>query len=152
MWGANDPDCRKPMVWEDLRYELEKFLPDQSSKESPDTVKFNIELHNFYKKMIHIRNEYEELQFGDFKVEAIDDEREVYVYSRRLERNGFTKEIIVAINKGKEKQLVSLDTDHKEYYSDMLNRNPIVRVSGGKIVFMVKPMTGGILLRDYYKK
>jgi glycosidase len=152
MWGANDPDCRKPMVWDDIKYKLEKFLPDQSSKEKPDTVKFNIGLHNFYKKMIHIRNEQEELQTGDFIVRSIDDKAEVYVYSRSLERNGFTKEIIVAINKGKEKQLVSLDTDHKEYYSDLLNRNPIVKVSGGKIVFKVKPMTGRILLRDYYRK
>ena len=152
MWGANDPDCRKPMVWDDIKYELEKFLPDQSSKEKPDTVKFNIGLHNFYKKIIHIRNEHEELQAGDFIVRSIDDKTEVYVYSRSLERNGITKEIIVAINKGKEKQLVSLETDHREYYSDMLNRNPIIKVSDGKIEFMVKPMTGIVLLRDYYRK
>ena len=152
MWGANDPDCRKPMVWDDIIYKLEKILPDQPSKEKPDTVKFNIVLHNFYKKIIHIRNEHEELQTGDFIVRSIDDKAEVYVYSRSLERNGFTKEIIIAINKGKKKQLVSLDTDHKEYYSDLLNRNRKVKVSGGKIVFKVKPMEGRILLRDYYKK
>ena len=152
MWGANDPDCRKPMVWDDIKYELEKFLPDQSSKEKPDTVKFNIGLHNFYKKIIHIRNEHEELQAGDFIVRSIDDKTEVYVYSRSLERNGITKEIIVAINKGKEKQLVSLETDHREYYSDMLNRNPIIKVSDGKIEFTVKPMTGRVLLRDYYRE
>jgi len=152
MWGANDPDCRKPMVWDDLKYKLEKFLPDQFSKEKPDTVKFNIELHKFYKKIIHIRNEHEELQLGDFVVRSIDDKAQVYVYSRSLERNGFTKEIIVAINKSKEKQLVSLDTDHKEYYSDMLNRKPIIKVSDGKIEFTVKPMTGRVLLRDYYRK
>lgn len=151
MWGANDPDCRKPMVWDDIIYKLEKILPDQPSKEKPDTVKFNIVLHNFYKKIIHIRNEHEELQTGDFIVRSIDDKAEVYIYSRSLERNGFTKEIIIAINKGKEKQLVSLDTDHKEYYSDLLNRNRKVKVSGGKILFQVKPMAGRILLRDYYR-
>jgi glycosidase len=152
MWGANDPDCRKPMMWEDNKYEPEEFLPGQLKKEKPDTVKFNIGLHKFYKKLIHIRNEHEELQTGDFIVRSIDDKAEIYVYSRSLKRNGFTKEIIVAINKGKEKQLVSLDTDHKEYYSDLLIRNPIVKVSGGKILFQVKPMEGRILLRDYYKK
>ncbi len=101
---------------------------------------------------IHIRNEYEELQLGNFKVRAFDDEREVYVYSRRLERNGFTKEIIVAINKGKETQLINLDTDHKEYYSDLMNPKRRAKVSGGKILFQVKPMAGRILLRDYYRK
>ena len=28
MWGANDPDCRKPMVWDDLEYADEVFDPD----------------------------------------------------------------------------------------------------------------------------
>jgi len=152
MWGANDPDCRKPMVWEDIRYKSEEFLPDQSKKENPDTVKFNVELFKFYKKMISIRNEHEELQLGNFKVRAINDEGELYVYSRSLKRNGITKEIIVAINKSKENQLVSLDTDHKEYYSDLINPKRRARVAGGKIVFSVKPLEGRILLRDYYKK
>ena len=102
--------------------------------------------------MISIRNEHEELQLGDFKVRAKDDKAGFYIYSRRLERNGFTKEIIVAINKGKERQLVTLDTDHKEYYSDLINPKRRARVAGGKIVFSVKSLEGRILLRDYYKK
>ncbi len=152
MWGANDPDCRKPMVWSDYNYKPEKCLPDQSLKEKQDTVKFNVELFKFYKKMISIRNEHEELQLGDFKVRAKDDKAEIYIYSRLLERNGFTKEIIVAINKGKERQLVTLDTDHKEYYSDLINPKRKSRVAGGKIVFPVKSLEGRILLREYYKK
>jgi len=152
MWGANDPDCRKPMVWSDNNYEPEKYLPDQSKKRMADSVLFYKDLFDFYKNIIHIRNKYEELQVGNYKVKLIDDKAEIYVYSRRLERNGFTKEVIVAINKGKEKQLVSLNTDHKEYYSDLLNYNRRAKVSGGKIVFVVKPMEGRILLRDYYKK
>ena len=152
MWGANDPDCRKPMVWPDNNYEPEKCLPDKSKKRVADSVLFNKDLFEFFKNIIHIRNKYEELQLGNFKVRLIDDEVEIYVYSRLLKRNGFTKEIIVAINKGYEKQHVSLDTDHKEYYSDLLNRNRRAKVSGGKIVFTVKPMEGRILLRDYYKK
>ncbi len=152
MWGANDPDCRKPMVWPENNYEPEKYLPDQSKKRMADSVLFYKDLFEFYKNIIHIRNKYEELQVGNYKVKLIDDKAEIYVYSRRLERNGFTKEVIVAINKGKEKQLVSLNTDHNEYYSDLLNHNRRAKVSSGKIVFIVKPMEGRILLRDYYKK
>ena len=29
MWGSNDPDCRKPMIWADKKYEAETFNPDQ---------------------------------------------------------------------------------------------------------------------------
>ena len=30
MWGADDPDCRKPMVWDDITYEDEKANYDPS--------------------------------------------------------------------------------------------------------------------------
>ena len=32
MWGADDPDCRKPLVWDDITYEDEKanFDPAKS--------------------------------------------------------------------------------------------------------------------------
>jgi glycosidase len=35
MWGANDPDCRKPMVWPEKKYSAETFNPDQT-KHDPD--------------------------------------------------------------------------------------------------------------------
>ena len=40
MWGANDPCCRKPMVWEDLQYESESRLPVQSKRKKIDEVQF----------------------------------------------------------------------------------------------------------------
>ena len=33
MWGANDPDCRKPMLWDDIDYEPETTRPDGSRRE-----------------------------------------------------------------------------------------------------------------------
>ena len=35
MWGANDPDCRKPMVWDDLAYNDEVYNADGSTR-TPD--------------------------------------------------------------------------------------------------------------------
>ena len=29
MWGGNDPDCRKPMIWDDMKFENENTLPNQ---------------------------------------------------------------------------------------------------------------------------
>ena len=59
MWGANDPCCRKPMIWKDLSYDDEAYLPDGSKRTNPDTVAFNQELYNHYRKLIHIRNSHE---------------------------------------------------------------------------------------------
>ena len=48
MWGANDPDCRKPMLWADLKYEDEKIQPSQIAKRS-DAVRVDAVLYDFYK-------------------------------------------------------------------------------------------------------
>jgi glycosidase len=147
MWGANDPDCRKPMVWSDIVYEDERYLPDQKHKSVPDKVNFNKELFEFYKKIINIRNKNEVLQIGDFKVLMIDDEKRIYVYQRNY--NG--KEIIVAINIGNSEQLITLKTEHKEYYSDLLSESPKIFVKDGKLNFPISSYNGCILRKDYYR-
>src|SRR6185436_14150474 len=55
IWGANDPDCRKPMIWAEKKYTAETFNPDQS-EHSADEVIFNEDLFNWYKKFIALRN------------------------------------------------------------------------------------------------
>ena len=66
MWGSNDPDCRKPMVWPEMRYESETYNPDQT-KHDADVVVFNIDLHNWYKKFIGLRNKYKAIKLGSFE-------------------------------------------------------------------------------------
>src|SRR5664279_2858948 len=39
MWGADDPDCRKPIVWEDLSYEDEHAAFDPAKSRPVDIVK-----------------------------------------------------------------------------------------------------------------
>src|SRR5690606_36161528 len=38
MWGANDPDCRKPMVWPEMKFSPECVNPDQRKKGVCDPV------------------------------------------------------------------------------------------------------------------
>ncbi len=54
MWGGDDPDCRKPMVWENFKYETEVSDPLGRDRK-PDSVFFNTDLFNWYKKLISIR-------------------------------------------------------------------------------------------------
>lgn len=146
MWGANDPDCRKPMVWFDLAHNDEMFLPDQSKKDKPDMVSFNMDMYDHYKKMISIRNGYEVLQIGDFRTEFIDDENEVYIFSRNLD----DKQIIIAINNGSIAVNAELAVEHNEYFKDLLNEEMIV-VEEGKIKFPIDAKWGRVLLKDYYR-
>ncbi len=93
MWGADDPDCRKPMVWDDLQYEPEKA--NISKKPRPvDSVKFDFDLFEYYRKLIHLRRSEIALRKGDFKIVKSDDARDLLAITRT-----FGKErIVILIN------------------------------------------------------
>jgi len=82
MWGANDPDDRKPMLWPDIAYEDEVFLPDQSQRKNPDKVAPNYELREFYQRMIHIRKSHPVLADGDYQAILMDDEKNLFAFKR----------------------------------------------------------------------
>ena len=147
MWGANDPCPRKPMLWKDLVYENEKVNPDQSLRIVKDENKMNQDLFEFYKKLIKIRNENKVLSLGTFKTLLIDDEKNIYGFSREMDE----KEIIVLLNKSNRPVNVKLDVNHHEYYSDLLNNNEIISAEGSKIDCNIKAMSGRILIKDYYR-
>ena len=95
MWGANDPDCRKPMVWADKNYDAETFNPDQS-KHEPDEVAFNVDLFNWYKKIIALRTKYTSIRLGSYTTLVTNDEQQLYAFSRSHGK----EEVIVIINRG----------------------------------------------------
>lgn len=104
MWGANDPDCRKPMVWDDMVYEDEVTLPDGSKKAVPDKVEVNRELLAHYKKLTALRREFPALRTGSFETVLTDDERQLYGFRRQL--GG--EEILVVLNNSDAEQKASL--------------------------------------------
>jgi len=146
MWGANDPCCRKPMLWKDIEYESEIFLPNQHIRKNPDEFKPDFEIFNHLKKLITIRNSNEVLQTGDIEIILIDDSKDVFAFRRFDNKN----EIIVIINRSKESIDLKLSVNHNEYYKDLLN-DKLIYVNDDSISIKVKPFWGSILLRDYYK-
>jgi glycosidase len=115
MWGANDPDCRKPMVWNDLSYDNESVLPDQSKKINPDKVEVNSGLYDHYKKLISIRNNNSALKIGDFKTLLTDDINKIYSF----ERNLGTEKVVVILNNGYDPRELNLSLTGD--FSDQLN-------------------------------
>lgn len=146
MWGANDPDCRKPMIWPELIYDDEKALPDQSPRPAADKVEFNKDLFEHYKKLIKIRNENEALQLGDFVTLLVDDRNELYAF----ERNFNKEQIIIVINNSDEEHHAVLKVKHSEYYTDLLN-DAVISAEQNKIEIDIPSKWGVILKKDYYK-
>lgn len=86
MWGADDPHCRKPMVWNDLVYD-DEIIDENSGFENGHgvySVEQNKELFNYYKKLIKIRNSNVELRKGSSAFTYYDNTNDIFVLERRL--------------------------------------------------------------------
>ncbi len=122
MWGADDPDCRKPMIWQELQYEPETNDP-LGRPRIKDSVKFNAELFKWYKKLVGIRKENKALSLGNINFFLIDNEKKILGYSRSLG----SETIFVLINNKSTVDEISLDlskfvNSNKELI-DMLTEN-----------------------------
>jgi len=117
MWGADDPDDRKPMVWDDMSYNDETAHPVPGKTRTQDKVRFNHDLFQYFKKLIHIRNSRESLRRGTFKPLITDDNTGIYTF----ERGEKSQRVIVVINNSAGKQVVRLESGGS--YSDLLTGN-----------------------------
>ena len=94
MWGADDPNNRKPMWWEDIKYENKNY-------------RINYDLKNFVRKLIAARNTYPVLRLGEFYPVMRDDARDVLVYKRI-----FDDEVaFLVVNNSDKKQVVEIRTN-----------------------------------------
>ncbi len=143
MWGANDPDCRKPMLWDDLKYDKEKFLYDQNLKPEFDKVEFNKELFDHYKKLIKIRNEYKALQTGSFATLLTDDLKDIFAFSRVMKN----QMIIVVLNNGTFSGKVSIELKNGKVFNDVLN-GKVIKCRHNKLVVTIPAKWGSILVKQ----
>ncbi len=83
MWGANDPDNRQPMLWDDIEYEPETHGPAGKSLETSNPRQPDTELLAFFRRSIQMRKENEVLRRGDFSW-LVTGRRQLLGFERRL--------------------------------------------------------------------
>jgi len=81
MWGGDDPDCRKPMIWPELNYDQEVSHPFQLARPK-DKVVFDQELFNWYKHLIEIRKSNNALRTGKTEYFMIANEKQILGFAR----------------------------------------------------------------------
>lgn len=144
MWGAKDPCCRKPMIWDDRIFDDERYLPDGHINTKAETVKVNMFLLNHYKKLIELRNTYKVLQLGDIKTLYINDPDEVYAFTRNYE--GTTA--IIVINNNLQKVIVEIPLEYDAQFKDVLNDIESIKTKDRKLSLTVSPKWGEILIKQ----
>ncbi|MCB0648695.1 MAG: hypothetical protein KDC49_18625 [Saprospiraceae bacterium] len=108
MFGADDPDNRKPLWWKDITFEPETNHP-ASVEKYEITPGFNEELFNYYKSLIGLRKS--EAGFSWGSIDFIDEylEMGILAYVRSYEN----KTLLVMINPSKEERQVQFITGHE---------------------------------------
>ncbi len=102
LWGGNDPDNRKPMLWEDLAYEPESTGP-QGEKREPVEVKFDRDLWQFYREAIALRRGDEVFRSGEVVLIGTNDKAKTWVFARRQG----DRWALVALNRSRERQTLT---------------------------------------------
>ena len=147
MWGGDDPDDRKPMVWEDLTYEAESRDPRGRPREA-DEVRFDRELFDFYKSIIELRKQHVPLRRGDFQVLSADDERGMFVFARSLD--GET--VVVAINRSDEAHSIRVELPEAlraRYQEAFTTHEEGYRVQQDATALLLEmPERSGLVLRE----
>lgn len=84
MEGGKDPDCRRTMIW--------------------DTAKWNMDLYKWYQKLIRIRNQYPAFRRGSYRTIMVDNERKIVAFSR----SDGTDSSLVILNNRPEAQAIPI--------------------------------------------
>lgn len=145
MWGADDPDERKPMLWPDMEYAVEASHPFGKSRPA-DENRFNEDLFAHYQTLINLRRDHRTLSLGDFRIVLTDDERDLIAFVRSHE----TEKIMVVINNdSRETHALTLpetDPAAQEQWSLLFASEGAQMVSGGTRYIL--PGKTGMILRS----
>ncbi|MDP7049110.1 MAG: glycoside hydrolase family 13 protein [Verrucomicrobiota bacterium] len=108
MWGADDPDCRKPILWEDVEHRPQVFTPD-GQRHEPIPVKPDTEMFNFQRKLIALRKKRPDWSRGQLNYILANDNAMTLAYRRKLD----DQETFIAFNLSGQLQTIRLTTGNR---------------------------------------
>lgn len=109
MWGGDDPDDRKPMIWEEFSYQDEKSHPFGKERKA-DKVQVNEELFNWYKKMISLRKSNSAFTIGEIEQIIFPNNQSILSFFRYSKNEKF----MVFGNNSEQNQTIKLAEIGKE--------------------------------------
>lgn len=80
MWGGDDPDCRKPLWWQGMRFAPEQHYPAKAGAAAYSMPAFNQDHFLYYQKLIALRKAFPLLRTGVMRF--IKAEGDLLMYER----------------------------------------------------------------------
>jgi cyclomaltodextrinase / maltogenic alpha-amylase / neopullulanase len=148
MWGADDPDDRKPMPWPGMEFDDEINHP-WSRARNRDAVEFNDEMHQYYTQLADIRNQQQVIQSGDFTALHTPARDRVFAFARHENGNN---PVIVILNSESGDKTVDIRTGLLSGYqdgtlTDLITGREVQILPGGRIQATIGPVSGMVLVR-----
>ena len=144
MWGGDDPDCRKPIIWGDIDHRPQVFGPN-GKQAKPTAVKPNLELLDYYRTLIALRKQRRELVGGELEFILANDNDMILAYRRKLEG----RETIIAFNLSGQVKEVRLNEVSRLKTKILGESNPgsvaDLQQDGRAIQFELAPDSGVVL-------
>ncbi|NOX37611.1 MAG: alpha-amylase [Calditrichaeota bacterium] len=118
MWGADDPDDRKPMVWPEMTFDVEKSHPLGKPRPA-DENGFDEKLFRFYQKVIQIRKDNPVLRYGDYAVIPEATAGDGFGFKRWDEKS----EVLALFNRAESELSVTIPQSRLQFqkYRDAMN-------------------------------
>ena len=144
MWGATDPDDRKPMLWPDMKYQDEKTSPLPGMTRPDDKNVFNWNLFDYYSRLVHEREGNPALTIGTYKTLIADNARKVFVFERKYGNHT----AIVGFNLSKVDQKLNVPLEAKEKsFKDVLSGRKF-SAKNNRLQIGIKPGWGILLVNE----
>lgn len=86
MWGADDPHCRKPMVWDGLQYDAEEITAVTGFSKGWGVYKVSVnkDLYYRYMHLMRIRNSSNALRYGSLDFIYTSDKNKSFGFKREF--------------------------------------------------------------------
>ncbi|MFU8860114.1 MAG: alpha-amylase family glycosyl hydrolase [Cyclonatronaceae bacterium] len=149
MWGADDPDDRKPMPWPDMQFDDEMNHP-WSRVRNRDPVGFNQELHEYYSRLGYVRNNYPVIQHGDYTTLYAPGRERVLAFARHDYDDNL---VVIILNSEKDARTIEFKSDllagyHEVIFTDLLTGETVNVLPGGRLQTTIAPNSGLVLVND----
>lgn len=149
MWGADDPDDRKPMPWPEMQFDDEINHP-WSRIRSRDTVGFNQELHAYYTRLGNIRNSYPVIQHGAYTTLYAPSGENVFAFARHDDDDNV---VIIILNSESDIRTIDFRTDllagyQDHMFTDLISGEELKILPGRRIEVTIAPNSGLVLVNN----
>ena len=107
MIGADDPDDRMPMLWDDIEYENQSKGPRGKRAPGNQITRVDQDMLSYFRSVIALRNDNPSLRRGTFRILGTHDHHQLIAYAREYDN----EQLIILLNRSPSKRVFKIPLD-----------------------------------------